>query len=116
MSAVAELVPAVDLDRCIEVFSRSSQDRAGSPWSRDDVGPAARLRIYRAIAAELWVLDSHDRRIPVPPGPPPGGPTSYDNLKPRCWPHHRDKTELDRLAGLLDGRVTEARREKRGPP
>jgi hypothetical protein len=68
MSAVAELVPPVDLDRCIEVFSRSSQDRGGSPWSRDDVGPAARLRIYRAIAAEHWVLDSHDRRIPVPLG------------------------------------------------
>ena len=32
-----------------------------------------------------------------------GGATSYDNLKPRCWPHHRDKTERDRLAGLLGG-------------
>ena len=30
-----------------------------------------------------------------------GGPTSYDNLRPRCWPHHRDKTEQDRQAGLL---------------
>ena len=29
------------------------------------------------------------------------GPTSYDNLQPRCWPHHRDKTERDRQAGLL---------------
>ena len=29
------------------------------------------------------------------------GPTSYDNLQPRCWPHHRDKTERDRAAGLL---------------
>ena len=44
------------------------------------------------------------------------GPTSFDNLKPKCWPHHRDKTELDRLAGLLDGKVKAARREKRGPP
>jgi hypothetical protein len=32
-----------------------------------------------------------------------GGPTCYDNLKPRCWPHHRDKTEQDRKAGLLGG-------------
>jgi hypothetical protein len=32
-----------------------------------------------------------------------GGATCYDNLKPRCWPHHRDKTERDRLAGLLGG-------------
>ena len=44
------------------------------------------------------------------------GPTSFDNLKPKCWPHHRDKTELDRLAGLLDGKLQAARRAKRGPP
>ena len=30
-----------------------------------------------------------------------GGATSFDNLKPRCWPHHRQKTERDRAAGLL---------------
>ena len=30
-----------------------------------------------------------------------GGPTSYDNLQPLCWRHHRDKTERDRRAGLL---------------
>ncbi|MGH9266211.1 MAG: HNH endonuclease signature motif containing protein, partial [Acidimicrobiales bacterium] len=30
-----------------------------------------------------------------------GGPTSYDNLRARCWPHHRAKTERDRAAGLL---------------
>jgi hypothetical protein len=33
-----------------------------------------------------------------------GGATSYANLKARCWDHHRDKTERDRLAGLLSGR------------
>jgi hypothetical protein len=38
-----------------------------------------------------------------------GGETSLDNLKPRCWPHHRDKTERDRAAGLLGG-------GDRGPP
>ena len=30
-----------------------------------------------------------------------GGPTSYENLSARCWPHHRAKTERDRQAGLL---------------
>jgi len=30
-----------------------------------------------------------------------GGPTSFDNLAPRCWPHHRAKTERDRAAGRL---------------
>jgi hypothetical protein len=35
-----------------------------------------------------------------------GGITSRENLKPLCWPHHRDKTERDRAAGLLgDGRA-----------
>ncbi|HEX8770655.1 MAG TPA: DUF222 domain-containing protein [Acidimicrobiales bacterium] len=29
------------------------------------------------------------------------GPTSLANLKPRCWPHHQEKTERDRKAGLL---------------
>jgi hypothetical protein len=32
------------------------------------------------------------------------GPTSYDNLEPRCYPHHREKTARDRKAGLLRGR------------
>lgn len=32
-----------------------------------------------------------------------GGPTSYANLKPRCRPDHRAKTERDRKAGLLFG-------------
>ena len=32
------------------------------------------------------------------------GPTSYDNLRPRCYPHHREKTARDRNAGLLKGR------------
>jgi 5-methylcytosine-specific restriction endonuclease McrA len=30
-----------------------------------------------------------------------GGPTSVDNLKPRCWTDHHAKTERDRRAGLL---------------
>jgi hypothetical protein len=30
-----------------------------------------------------------------------GGETSFENLAPRCWPHHRLKTERDRKAGLL---------------
>jgi hypothetical protein len=66
---VAELVPAEVLDRLLDVFSRSAQDRGGAAWSPEDVGPAARLRLYRATASERWVLDSHDERVPVPFGP-----------------------------------------------
>ncbi len=31
------------------------------------------------------------------------GPTTYHNLTGRCRPHHRDKTQRDRQAGLLFG-------------
>ena len=49
------------------------------------------------------------------------GPTSYDNLQPRCWPHHREKTERDRREGLI-GRAPAAAgapstgRAREGPP
>ncbi len=33
-----------------------------------------------------------------------GGPTSLANLKPECKPHHWNKTERDRKAGLLGGK------------
>jgi nitroimidazol reductase NimA-like FMN-containing flavoprotein (pyridoxamine 5'-phosphate oxidase superfamily) len=68
LTARAGLVPAADLDRCVAVFSRSAQERGGGPWSVDDVGPTARLRLYRAVASEQWVLDDRDRRVPVPLG------------------------------------------------
>ncbi|MEX1007326.1 MAG: hypothetical protein WD271_05725 [Acidimicrobiia bacterium] len=39
------------------------------------------------------------------------GPTSAVNLQPLCSPHHVEKTERDRQAGLLNGQ-----RKKRAPP
>lgn len=33
-----------------------------------------------------------------------GGPTSYSNFQPLCWPHHQVKTDQDRKAGLLHRR------------
>ena len=45
-----------------------------------------------------------------------GGETSFDNLRPRCWPHHRDKTERDRAAGLLSGGGGGAGSGGGGPP
>jgi hypothetical protein len=41
-----------------------------------------------------------DHRVPVAAG----GPTSGENLDDRCPPHHREKTERDRRAGLLGRR------------
>jgi hypothetical protein len=42
------------------------------------------------------------------------GPTSYKNLKPKCWPHHQEKTAQDRRAGLLDGAIRKL--SERAPP
>ncbi len=66
MSAVAGLVPGDAVSRCLEVFSRSCEERGGRPWSADAVGPEAGLRLFSATASERWILDSHDRRIAVP--------------------------------------------------
>jgi hypothetical protein len=41
-----------------------------------------------------------------------GGETSYENLNPKCAPHHWDKTERDRRAGRHRGRA----RAPRPPP
>ena len=38
-----------------------------------------------------------------------GGETSYQNLNPKCEPHHWDKTEHDRKAGRHRGRAKGAR-------
>jgi len=45
-----------------------------------------------------------------------GGPTSFENLAARCWPHHRAKTDRDRAAGLLDGRGGDGVKGTRAPP
>jgi nitroimidazol reductase NimA-like FMN-containing flavoprotein (pyridoxamine 5'-phosphate oxidase superfamily) len=63
MSAVAEEL--VDVDEGIEIFSRRGEDQGLRRWTRDDVLPPARHRLYRATASEQFVLDPHDQRIPV---------------------------------------------------
>jgi nitroimidazol reductase NimA-like FMN-containing flavoprotein (pyridoxamine 5'-phosphate oxidase superfamily) len=63
MSAAAEEL--VDVDDGIEIFSRRSEVQGMRPWTRDDVLPPARHRLYRATASEHFVLDPHDQRLPV---------------------------------------------------
>ena len=43
------------------------------------------------------------------------GPTSFENLAARCYPHHREKTDRDRKAGLLAG-LLEGGSGGRAPP
>jgi nitroimidazol reductase NimA-like FMN-containing flavoprotein (pyridoxamine 5'-phosphate oxidase superfamily) len=63
MSAVAEEL--VDVDDGIEIFSRRSEAQEMRRWTRDNVLPPARHRLYRATASEHFVLDPHDQRLPV---------------------------------------------------
>jgi hypothetical protein len=65
MSALAREVTGVELDRGIDLFSRSSQARGARVWTLADVQPPAQLRLFRATASEHWVLDPTDHRIPV---------------------------------------------------
>ncbi|MBV8429815.1 MAG: DUF222 domain-containing protein [Solirubrobacterales bacterium] len=43
-----------------------------------------------------------------------GGPTSYTNLNPKCWPHHQEKTIQEQRARLLDGVLKKL--QERAPP
>ena len=63
MSAVAEEL--VDVDERIEIFSRRGEAQGLRRWTREDVLPPARHRLYRATASEQFVLDPHDQRLPV---------------------------------------------------
>jgi uncharacterized protein YhbP (UPF0306 family) len=68
MSGVAEQLTSVDLDRGIEVYSRTSLGHGGHEWTPEDVQTPALYRLYRATALEHWVLDpaGHpDHRTPV---------------------------------------------------
>ncbi len=65
VSAIAEELTGADLDKGIAVFSRRSQGHGANEWTRDDVLPPARHRLYRATATEHSVLGEQDRRTLV---------------------------------------------------
>jgi nitroimidazol reductase NimA-like FMN-containing flavoprotein (pyridoxamine 5'-phosphate oxidase superfamily) len=65
MVAIAERLD--DVDQPIQAFSRHGEAQGLRAWTRDDVLPPARHRLYRATIAEHFVLDPHDQRIPVTP-------------------------------------------------
>jgi Pyridoxamine 5'-phosphate oxidase len=65
LAARAEQVSAEDeIERGMSIFSRRSLERGGRGWTPDDVGPNARLRLYRAVASEQFVLSPEDERMP----------------------------------------------------
>jgi uncharacterized protein YhbP (UPF0306 family) len=65
VSAFAVELKGEDLDRGIAIFSRRSTEHGASEWKREDVTSPSRLRLYRAVASERFVLGPQDRRIPV---------------------------------------------------
>jgi Pyridoxamine 5'-phosphate oxidase len=60
-----ELTGHPDFDRALEAFSRRGVEQGGKAFTRDDVQPPARLRLYRALASEQFVLGEGDQRIAV---------------------------------------------------
>ncbi len=65
MSATAEELTGDERGRGIDVFSRRSIAHGGKDWTLQDVQPPARLRLYRAVAAEHFVLVTDDQRVRV---------------------------------------------------
>jgi nitroimidazol reductase NimA-like FMN-containing flavoprotein (pyridoxamine 5'-phosphate oxidase superfamily) len=63
MTAIAEEL--ADVDEGIEIYSRRSVAQGFHAWTREDVVPPARHRLYRATVGEHFVLDEHDERLPV---------------------------------------------------
>ena len=54
----------------LTVFSRRSLEHGGEAWTTVDVGEAAGLVLYRAVADGYWMLakdGAPDHRIPVDP-------------------------------------------------
>lgn len=58
--AVAEEVPASEIDAMTAVFSERSVAQGLEPLTLTDAH-----RLYRARPSQLFVLDEHDRRVPV---------------------------------------------------
>jgi pyridoxine/pyridoxamine 5'-phosphate oxidase len=65
ISATAEQVAESDLDRGVAIFSEASQANSAAAWSRSDIQPPARHRLYHATAVQHFVLSSTDVRHPV---------------------------------------------------
>ncbi|HEY7198450.1 MAG TPA: pyridoxamine 5'-phosphate oxidase family protein [Gaiellaceae bacterium] len=65
LTAVAGELVENEVARAIEIYSRRSVAQGFPAWTRDDVVAPARHRLYRAVAAEHFVLDDHDERQAV---------------------------------------------------
>ena len=62
VSAVAEALPEVDMERGLDIYSRSALAHGGRAFTPADVQAQASRRLYRAIASEHWILDPDPSR------------------------------------------------------
>jgi uncharacterized protein YhbP (UPF0306 family) len=58
-----ELTGHPGFDRALDAFSRRGVEQGGKAFTRDHVQPPARLRLYRAVASEQFVLGEGDQRV-----------------------------------------------------
>ena len=65
LEATAEELTGDEIDAGLEVFARDSEAAGLKVWTREDVVPPARHRIYRATASAHFLLDERDERVPV---------------------------------------------------
>jgi len=65
MTANAREATEDELEDLIGVFARRSVEHGGGPFTSAEVRAPAPLRLYRATASEVWILDSGDNRVAV---------------------------------------------------
>ena len=49
----------------VTVFSERSLAQGARAWTPEEVGPSGRVRLYRALASEHFVLSPEDERLPL---------------------------------------------------
>ncbi|HEY2949417.1 MAG TPA: pyridoxamine 5'-phosphate oxidase family protein [Micromonosporaceae bacterium] len=70
MSGTAEQLAGAELDRGLELYSRTAVRHGGRAFTAADVREPAPYRLYRATVTRHWVLDRDnppDHRMPVTP-------------------------------------------------
>jgi nitroimidazol reductase NimA-like FMN-containing flavoprotein (pyridoxamine 5'-phosphate oxidase superfamily) len=68
VEALAEEVGEAEREEGIAIVSRRSQAHGAGEWRVEDVSAPAPHRLYRARAAQHFVLGAHDQRLAVQPG------------------------------------------------
>jgi hypothetical protein len=68
--ATAGEIPNDEIEPAMATFTRFALEQGGREWTAADVSGDARLRPYRAVVRQAYMLDAHDMRIAVELAPP----------------------------------------------